>query len=77
MKYKKKIPIDQSIRFLEYKIERLEHQYQEHAKNFAQMVSVGVALTAVGALDTIRSLNFLYTDIAAHRDALRTMKLEF
>lgn len=77
MKAKKKIPLDQSIRFLEYKIEQLEQQYQEHAKSFAQMVSVGVALTAVGALDTIRSLNFLYTDIAAHRHALRTMKLEF
>lgn len=68
--------LDYSVKFLEFKIQGLEMKYAEYAKNFAMYVEAGVGLTNIHVLDTLRSLTFLYTDIAAHRDALHSLKGE-
>jgi hypothetical protein len=68
--------LDYSVGFLEFKLQGLEMKYAEYAKNFAMYVDTGVGLTNIHVLDTLRSLTFLYTDIAAHRDALRSLKGE-
>jgi hypothetical protein len=68
--------VEFSVSWLEYKIKSLETQYNELAGNYAYYVKIGVGLTNIHVLDTLRSLAFLYTDIAAHRDALRSLKAE-
>jgi predicted oxidoreductase (fatty acid repression mutant protein) len=68
--------VDFSVKWLEYKIKGLEDKYAEYAKNFVMYVDTGVGLTNIYVLETLRTLTFLYTDIAAHRDALRSLKGE-
>jgi hypothetical protein len=75
-KREKKKTLDKAIDFTQFKLDNLERQYDNVSKKYAHMVNIGVGLTAIEALDTIRSLLFLYTDIAAHRDALRSMKVD-
>jgi hypothetical protein len=68
--------VEFSASWLEYRIENLEGQYNKLAANYAHYVKIGVGLTNIHVLDTLRSLAFLYTDIAAHKDALRSLKGE-
>lgn len=68
--------VEFSASWLEYKIGELERKYDDLSKKYAHCVSIGVGLNAVGILDTLRNLAFLYTDIAAHKDALRSLKTE-
>lgn len=65
-----------SVDWLEYKIKGLEADYNKLAKQFKWYVDNDVALTNIHVLDTLRGLTFLYTDIAAHKDALRSLKAE-
>jgi hypothetical protein len=73
----KKPSLKQSISYTEYKLKQLESQYNDKANEFVIRVSQGVGLTAIDTHDLIRSLNFLYTDIAVHRDVLRSLKMEY
>lgn len=68
--------VEFSASWLEYRIKQLEGEYDKLSKQYAHCVTIGVGLNALGILDTLRSLAFLYTDIAAHRDALRSLKTE-
>lgn len=65
-----------SADWLEFKIKGLEEKYQKLAEQYTYFVKHGVALTNIHVLDTLRGLTFLYTDIAAHKDALRSLKAE-
>jgi flagellar biosynthesis chaperone FliJ len=66
-----------SANWLEYKIKGLEEEYNKLAQQYAYFVKEGIALKNIHVLDTLRSLTFLYTDIAAHKHALRSLKTEF
>ena len=77
MKKKKKMKLEQAISFTQHKLDNLVEEYKEHAANFSWMVSQGTSLNNIHAQDTLRKLTFLYTDIAAHHDALKSMKTEF
>ena len=68
--------VEFSASWLEYKIGELEREYDELSKQYAHCVSIGVGLKAIGILDTLRNLAFLYSDIAAHKHALRSLKTE-
>ena len=68
--------VDWSVHWLEFKIKGMEDQYEERSKDYAWMVNQGVGLTSIHALDTLRTLLWLYTDINAHKDALRSLKAE-
>jgi len=68
--------VDFSVGWLKHQIEYLEGKYNEKARDYAYYVSQGVALTNIHVLDTLRTLTFLYTDIAAHRHALNSLKVE-
>ena len=68
--------VEFSADWLEYKIRGLEEQYNKLAEQYAYFVKHGIALTNIHVLDTLRGLTFLYTDIAAHKDALRSLKTE-
>lgn len=74
---KGKPTVEFSASWLEYKIGELEAQYDKLSKEYAHCVSIGVGLNALGILDTLRNLAFLYTDIAAHKHALQSLKTEF
>lgn len=66
-----------SASWLEYKIKGLEADYNKLSKEYAHCVNQGVGLYAIGILDTLRNLAFLYSDIAAHKHALQSLKTEF
>lgn len=66
--------VDYSVGFLEFKLKNLEIKYEKYSKDYAYYVEGGVGLTNIHVLDTLRTLTFLYTDIAAHRDALNSLK---
>ncbi len=68
--------VDFSVGFLELRIQQLESQYNKLAEQYAHFVKEGVALSNIFVLDTLRGLQFLYTDIAAHKDALRSLKVD-
>lgn len=68
--------VDYSVKFLEFKLKGLELEYDKFSKAYASYVGAGVGLTNIHVLDTLRTLTFLYNDIAAHRHALRSLKGE-
>lgn len=68
--------LDQSVNWLEFQIEDLELKYDKYSRDYAHMISQGVGLTSIHVLDTLRTLTWLYTDIAAHKSALRSLKTE-
>jgi hypothetical protein len=57
---------------LRLKIEGLEAQFTEQARLFKAMMDPkhGGGIHCVAMLDTLRQLQFLFLDIAAHRHAL-------
>lgn len=68
--------VEFSASFLEFRIEGMIREYNTLADNYAHYVKIGVALTNIHVLDTLRQLTFLYSDIAAHKHALRSLKGE-
>ena len=76
MRSKKKVTYEQSVSFIKYRLEGLERQFKEMSDKFIWQTQQGGGIQNIHMLDTIRALNFLYTDIAAHRDALRSLKVE-
>jgi hypothetical protein len=68
--------IEFSTSWLEFRIQQLEAEYDKYAQQYAYFVKEGIAIKNIHVLDTLRSLTFLYTDIAAHKDALRSLKAE-
>lgn len=76
MKSKKKITYEQAVSFTKYRKEVLEAQFNENAKQFSWIMEHGGGMKNIHMLDIIRRLNFLYTDIAAHTDALRALNVE-
>lgn len=68
--------VEFSAGFLELRIHQLETEYNELAQQYARFVREGIALKNIFVLETLRGLTFLYCDIAAHKDALRSLKVE-
>ncbi len=73
---RKKPTLNQRISFTKFRLECLEKEFEEASKNFIWQTQQGGGLKNIHMLDTIRRLNFLYTDIAAHRDALRSLEVD-
>lgn len=76
MKSKKKITLEQAVSFTTYRKESLEREFDEAAKNFTWMMQNGGGIKNIHMLDVIRKMNFLYTQIAAHYDALRSLNVD-
>ena len=68
--------VDFSVGWMKIKIEQLEREYKEVSENYVWMVQQGVGLTNIHVLDSLRRLTYLYTTIAAHHDAIRSLKVE-
>lgn len=68
--------VEFSASFLELRISQMEKQYNDLAQGYASFVRDGLALSNIHVLDMLRSLAFLYSDIAAHKDALRSLKVD-
>lgn len=74
---KKKATYDEALSFVKFRLDSLERQFKETSDRFIWQIQQGGGINNIHMLDTIRALNFLYAEIAAHRDALRSMKVEF
>jgi hypothetical protein len=73
---KKKVKLEQTVSFTKYRLERLEAQFKEVSERFIWQTQHGGGINNIHMLDSIRQLNFLYTNIAAHHDALRSLNVE-
>lgn len=73
---KNKPNLNSTISFTEMNLAYLEGQYTKLAEDFTCMYKNGSALENIHALDTLRSMLHLYTNIAAHRDVLRSLKIK-
>lgn len=74
---KKKVTYDEALSFIKFRLDGLERQFKETSDRFIWQTQQGGGINNIHILDTIRALNFLYTEIAAHRDVLRSLKVEF
>lgn len=72
---KKKTSYDSALAFTKYRLGVLEKEFEEASKNFIWQTQQGGGIKNIHMLDTIRRLNFLYTDIAAHYDAIRSLEV--
>lgn len=68
--------VDSSVGWLKIRIEQMETEYNAVSRNYASMVTDGYGLTNIHVLDMLRQLQFLYTTLAAHHAALRSLKVE-
>jgi hypothetical protein len=76
MRSKKKTSYDSALSFTKYRLNNLEKEFEEASKNFIWQIQQGGGWKNIHMLDTIRKLNFLYTNIAAHHDALRSLEVK-
>jgi hypothetical protein len=72
----KKVTYDESVSFLKYRLDTLKKEFEEKSREFIWQTQHGGGIQNIHMLHTIRDLNFLYTDIAAHIDALRSLKVD-
>lgn len=75
MKKSKKVTYDEAVSHIQNRLESLERRFKETSDNFIWQTQQGGGINNIHMMDTINSLKFLYTDIAAHRDALRSLKV--
>lgn len=68
--------VEFSASFLELRIQQMEKQYNDLARGYAYFVNEGLALSNIHVLDMLRGLTQLYCNIAAHKDALRSLKVD-
>jgi hypothetical protein len=73
---KKKVTYKEAVSFTQFRLERLENQFKEASDKFIWQTQQGGGIDNIHMLDTIRALNNLYLDIAAHRDALRSLQVK-
>jgi hypothetical protein len=73
---KKKVTYDEAVSFTKFRLDGLERQFKETSDRFIWQTQQGGGINNIHMLDTIRALQFLYLEIAAHRDALRSLKVE-
>lgn len=67
-KIEKKVPP-----FFMVQIGKLVEDFQSEAAKFSHMMTAGGGIRNMGMLDTLRRLQFIYLQVAAHLDAARDM----
>lgn len=72
----KKVKYEEAVSFTKYRLESLERQFKEASDKFVWQTQQGGGIKNIHMSETIRTLNFLYTDIAAHYDALRSLEVK-
>lgn len=72
----KRITYDESVSFLKYRLDNLKKDFEKKSEEFIWQTQHGGGINNIHMLYTIRDLNSLYTNIAAHVDALRSLKVE-
>lgn len=58
------------------RLESLERLFKEKSDQFIWQTQQGGGIKNIHMLDTIRDLQMLYLQIAAHHDALRSLKVQ-
>lgn len=72
---RKKIKLEQAVSFTTFRLETLQNQFKDASTRFVWQSQQGGGIHNIHMLDTIRELNSLYTQIAAHLDALRSLNV--
>lgn len=65
-----------AVDFAKFRLDCLTRQFKTTSERFIWQTQQGGGISNIHMLDTIRELNVLYTDIAVHRDALRSLNVE-
>lgn len=68
------ISTNSTVNRINLNLHRLEEEFAEKSRQFCWMTETGAGVNNIHMSELLRSLLFLYTDIAAHRHALHSAR---